>query len=103
MLSAAGGVHKVLGPLSPVSLLSRLMASPEPVALDSAAPLIDDSMDSITRAMTIPPVHVDHVGEAVCESIERDEVNGPIGVWEMRKMLGWVEEGPDGSGTFANE
>jgi hypothetical protein len=100
MLSVAGGAHKLLGPLSPVSLLSKLMASPGPVAMDGAAPLVDEPMDSITRAMTIPPIHVDHVGEAVCESIERNDINGPVGVWEMRKMIGWVEEGRDGSDTF---
>lgn len=88
----AGSAHKILGPLSPISLLSRLASSLEstPVSSDSTSAL-DGPIDSITRSMTIPPIHVDHVGEAVCESIERSDVNGPVGVWEMRKMLGWTE------------
>jgi len=101
MLSVASGAHKLLGPLSPISLLSRLTAAPEPITIDGTTPLVDNPIDSVTRAMTIPPIHVDHVGEAVCESIERDDVNGPVGVWEMRRMIGWVEKGRDNSDAFA--
>jgi hypothetical protein len=101
MLSVASGAHKLLGPLSPISLLSRMMAAPEPVTIGGANPLVDGPVNSVTRAMTIPPIHVDHVGEAVCESIKREDVNGPVGVWEMRRMIGWVEKGRDIFDTFA--
>ena len=76
-------------------MLSRLAASPE---REVGSVEIDNPFNSITRAMEIPPIHVDHVGEAVCESIERGDVHGPMGVWEMRRMLGWTEE--DGSNTY---
>lgn len=37
--------------------------------------------------MTIPPIHVDTIGEAVCMSIEDEAVRGVVGVKEMRRML----------------
>ncbi|KIM28867.1 hypothetical protein M408DRAFT_329291 [Serendipita vermifera MAFF 305830] len=99
-LSAAGSVHKLLGQLSPINVLSKLAESSEQSSrVDDNPAAIDTPLDSISRAMTIPPIHVDHVGEAVCESIERGDVAGPVGVWEMRRLLGWVED--DGSNTYA--
>ncbi|KAK0503332.1 hypothetical protein EDD18DRAFT_1422536 [Armillaria luteobubalina] len=54
--------------------------------------------DSISNALTIPPIHVDHVAEAVCVALENDEVSGTVGVRQMREMIGWMASTPgDGS------
>jgi hypothetical protein len=90
MLQVAGGAHKTLGQLSPFNVLSRLATSiNEDIHNESE---LDGFSSSIQRAVTIPPIHVDHVGEAVCEAIQDGKVNGPMGVLEMRKLLGWTED-----------
>ncbi|KAK0228611.1 hypothetical protein IW262DRAFT_1351908 [Armillaria fumosa] len=52
--------------------------------------------DSMSNALIIPPIHVDHVAEAVCVALENDEVSGAVGVRRMREMIGWMASG-DGS------
>ena len=91
MLQVAGGAHKTLGQLSPFNVLSRLSTSINGGDVHSESEL-DGFSSSIQRAVTIPPIHVDHVGEAVCEAIEDGKVSGPTGVLEMRKLLGWTED-----------
>ncbi|KAK0197037.1 mitochondrial protein [Armillaria mellea] len=53
--------------------------------------------DSMSNALTIPPIHVDHVAEAVCVALENDEVSGAVGVRQMREMIGWRATPRDGS------
>ncbi len=53
--------------------------------------------DSMSNALTIPPIHVDHVAEAVCVALENDEVSGAVGVSQMREMIGWMATPRDGS------
>ncbi|KAK0240066.1 hypothetical protein EDD85DRAFT_824187 [Armillaria nabsnona] len=53
--------------------------------------------DSMSNALTIPPIHVDHVAEAVCVALENDEVSGAVGVRQMREMIGWMATPRDGS------
>lgn len=48
------------------------------------------SLNSIANAMVIPPIHVDHVAEAVCITLEAgEEVQGVVDVKRMRDMVGW--------------
>ena len=49
------------------------------------------SFDAVANALTIPPIHVDHVGEtiAVAVDVERDDIRGVYGVREMRESMGW--------------
>ncbi|KAI0683694.1 mitochondrial protein [Cytidiella melzeri] len=56
------------------------------------------ALHSVANALEIPPVHVDHVAEAVCVCAdgEREDVRGVVGVKEMRRLIGWVEKGRDG-------
>ncbi|PBK78225.1 NAD(P)-binding protein [Armillaria solidipes] len=53
--------------------------------------------DSMSNALTIPPIHVDHVAEAVCVALGNDEVSGAVGVRQMREMIGWMTTPRDGS------
>ncbi|RDX56740.1 NAD(P)-binding protein [Lentinus brumalis] len=57
--------------------------------------LPDTGFDAIARALTIPPIHVDHVAEAVCiaADITRPDVRGPYGVERMRELIGWHQKG----------
>lgn len=47
----------------------------------------------MANALTIPPIHVDHVGEAICVSLLSENVHGPVGVEEMRRLIGWRSTG----------
>ncbi|KAG6845328.1 hypothetical protein H0H87_010785 [Tephrocybe sp. NHM501043] len=49
------------------------------------------SLDSIANALTVPPIHVDHVAAAVCAVLDSaSPVRGAVGVQRMRELLGWV-------------
>ncbi|KAL8284184.1 hypothetical protein RQP46_004933 [Phenoliferia psychrophenolica] len=58
--------------------LARLFADPRPHP---------SALASLANFATIPPIHVDTIGEAVCKGIEDDGVNGVLDVRGMRKML----------------
>lgn len=66
----------------------------------SSQSLVSDSpLDSVANALTIPPIHVDHVAEAICIAVdnERTDVRGVLGVKEMRELIGWVNKGQNSS------
>ncbi|GAA5885355.1 hypothetical protein JCM16303_006016 [Sporobolomyces ruberrimus] len=54
---------------------------------------LPSSWNSFARLFRIPPIHADAVGEAVCRSIEGENVRGPVGVQDMRRMLGFEPVG----------
>lgn len=56
-------------------------------SLSNAAGL--PSLDSVANALTIPPIHVEHVADAICIAIEDQKVRGPVGVRDMRRLIGW--------------
>ncbi|KAG7452450.1 NAD(P)-binding protein [Guyanagaster necrorhizus] len=58
---------------------------------------VPEVTNSMSNALTIPPIHVDHVAEAVCVALENDAVSGAVGVREMREMIGWMATPSDGS------
>ncbi len=45
--------------------------------------------------MVIPPIHVDHVAEALCVAADetREDVRGVVDVNEMRRLIGWTQTG----------
>lgn len=47
------------------------------------------ALDSVARALSLPPIHVDHVAEAICVAAdeERADVRGKYGVREMRELI----------------
>ncbi|KAK0459800.1 uncharacterized protein EV420DRAFT_1537796 [Desarmillaria tabescens] len=58
---------------------------------------VPEVTNSMSNALTIPPIHVDHVAEAVCVALENDEISGAVGVRQMREMIGWMATPRDGS------
>jgi len=48
------------------------------------------ALDSMARALSLPPIHVDQVAEAICVAAdsERTEVQGVYGVREMKALIG---------------
>jgi hypothetical protein len=46
-------------------------------------------LDSVARALSLPPIHVDQVAEAICVAAdnERADVRGVYGVREMRNLI----------------
>ncbi|KAG6900848.1 hypothetical protein C0993_009966 [Termitomyces sp. T159_Od127] len=54
------------------------------------------SLESITNALTTPPIHVDHVAMAVCAVLNPDNpVRGIVGVQQMRALVGWAGHGAE--------
>ena len=58
-------------------------------------------LDAVANALTIPPIHVDHVAEAVCIAADgaREDVRGVYGVREMRELIGWTQKGEQAGGA----
>ena len=67
---------------TPSSILRSLSSTMSNDAKSSA-------LSSIANALTIPPIHVDHVAEAICKSISDDSVEGVVDVSRMRDIIGW--------------
>ncbi|KAF9265435.1 mitochondrial protein [Marasmius fiardii PR-910] len=51
------------------------------------------SLESVANVLSIPPVHVDHVGEAVAVALQSDDVRGVVGVSRIRELIGWRSMG----------
>lgn len=64
--------------------LSHLFGSSAPSDLPLPSPLA-----SLANLATIPPIHVDTIGEAVCMAIADEKVQGVLDVKGMRGMLGF--------------
>ena len=77
-------------PLSPSYAGAGAGASPSPLASAGTRPeQLPSAIASIAGLLSIPPIHVDAVGEAVCKSIEHEHVEGVLDVRGMRAMLGF--------------
>lgn len=105
--SAAGFIyHPHLRPItSPIAALAALSATvherapsvvPTPgrilraLASDPPSPTETPSaLHALATTFELAPIHLDHVGEAVCKSIERQDISGPVGVKQMRHLIGW--------------
>ena len=50
-------------------------------------------MDAIANALTIPPIHVDHVAEAICAILDSsgNPIRGVVDVRRMRELIGWSD------------
>ncbi len=91
-LSATMHAKAPAGFPTPSGLL-RALGSVLPRAEQSVLP--DSHLDALARALTLPPIHVDHVAEAICIAVDnaRTDVEGPYGVREMRELIGWHQKG----------
>jgi hypothetical protein len=65
---------------SPSELLHRFSQT----LIGASSPL-----ESIARALSLPPIHVDQVAEAICVAVDkgRADVRGVYGVREMRDLI----------------
>jgi hypothetical protein len=71
------------------SKVPKLIPTPS-LILRSLGP--DSSFGSIANALTIPPIHVDHVATAICVALEpENKVDGVVDVRRMRELIGWRE------------
>ena len=82
--------QSVPGPASLLRAVAGTVSRTPSPSLVSPSPL-----DSVANALTIPPIHVDHVAEAVCIAADaaRTDVEGVVDVQEMRRLIGWVRKG----------
>ncbi|KAF8509254.1 NAD(P)-binding protein [Gautieria morchelliformis] len=64
--------------------------SPSPAPSHTNTPL-PSALHALATTLELPPIHVDHVAEAVCRAIERQDVRGPVGLRRMRELIGWGE------------
>jgi len=86
VLDAVAAFHHQAPPGIPTpARLLRLLAAGSP-----SSPIQPTTLTSIANGMEIPPIHVDHVAEAVCCCIERQDMRDVIGVSQMRDLIGWT-------------
>jgi hypothetical protein len=64
--------------------------------LASATGGLSSPFTSMSNALTIPPIHVDQVAEAVARAVDANatEVRGVVGVEDMRRLIGWATNAP---------
>lgn len=95
--------HPIIAPLTtlPATLieLSSGIQSRLPAALrletifpTPTTPGLAPATTSLASLLTIPAIHVDTIAEAVCKAIEQENVEGVMGVREMRKLVGYDEK-----------
>lgn len=90
LASLSATIHEKAPSIIPMpSRILRALASdpPSPAHLPSA-------LQAMATTLELPPIHLDHVGEAVCISIERQDITGPVGLRKMRELIGWGEPEP---------
>jgi len=79
------GIPTPSGLLRALASMNRSPSSPLP-----------SSFYAVANALTIPPIHVDHVGETIATAadVDRDDIRGVYGVREIRNLLGWRSTSP---------
>ena len=79
----------------PSALLRSLAAKFSPGEPDAHALVPPSPLDAVANLLSIHPIHVDHVAEAICIAADqaRSDVNGVVGVAEMRELIGWSQKG----------
>ncbi|KAG2158188.1 mitochondrial protein [Suillus bovinus] len=69
----------------PASVLRWLGTSVFPSAADKTP----SALNSMANLLSIPPIHVDHLAEAICVSLDpAKDIHGVVGVREMRQLIG---------------
>ena len=98
LLDLSATVHRKMPPgvPTPSSLLRSLAGS---IYATPSSSRVGSSLDSIANALTIPPIHVDHVADAICVTLTENIIRGVVNVRRMRAMLGLGDQ--DRSGQAA--
>ena len=96
LLDLSATIHSKLpaGFPTPAGLF-RTLGSLVPRPASSRESLVDSPFNSIARVLTLPPIHVDHVAEAICIAADssRTDVHGPYGLEAIRELIGWHQKG----------
>ncbi|ETW85871.1 hypothetical protein HETIRDRAFT_308501 [Heterobasidion irregulare TC 32-1] len=96
LLDLSSVVHsKIPRGLPTPSNLLRALSPAFPTGTAPSSPIQTSPLDSVANALTLPPIHVDHVAEAICIAVDnaRPDIHGVYGVREMREMIGWSQKG----------
>ncbi|THH00429.1 hypothetical protein EW145_g7079 [Phellinidium pouzarii] len=80
---------------TPSSVLRALGSafSPSPAESPAGIDMEPSPLASVANALSVPPIHVDHVAEAICKVIQDPSVEGVVDVQRMRQLIGWTEKG----------
>ncbi|KAJ4487895.1 mitochondrial protein [Lentinula aciculospora] len=76
----------------PSQILRHLGTALSPLSSSSLNAPLGSSFESIANAITIPPIHVDHVAEAIAIALGDNTVTGVVGVRRMRELIDWWPE-----------
>jgi len=73
------------------SRIARNVPTPSGILRGLSAVWPSTALESMANALTIPPIHVDHVAEAItlAADVKRTDIRGVQGVAEMRELFGW--------------
>ncbi|EKM82635.1 hypothetical protein AGABI1DRAFT_35050 [Agaricus bisporus var. burnettii JB137-S8] len=62
--------------------------------LSDQRPVTPSALEAMANILVIPPIHVDHVADAILASLDSaNGVKGVVGVRRMRELIGWKERG----------
>ncbi|TFK54768.1 NAD-P-binding protein [Heliocybe sulcata] len=98
LLDLSATIHAKVPPTLPTpSMILRAVAPLLPQPTPAPSGVAPSSLDSIANAMTIPPIHVEHVAEATVIAADnaRIDIRGPYGVEKMRQLIGWSQKGQE--------
>ncbi|TDL24762.1 mitochondrial protein [Rickenella mellea] len=95
LLDLSATLHRKLPPNlpTPSNVLRSIGSALSDNTSTPSEGLSPSSFSSVANALVIPPIHVDHVAEAICLAIQNDDVAGVVGVKEMRDLIGWSYKG----------
>lgn len=78
----------------PASILRWLGTNVFPKATDQTP----SALVSMATLLSVPPIRVDHLAEAICTSLDPAKtIRGPLGVRDMRELIGWSKGRPSAS------
>ncbi|KAL5511210.1 hypothetical protein ACEPAH_4425 [Sanghuangporus vaninii] len=94
LLDLSATIHHALPSYVPTPAgLLRAISSSSSTPSITPGTLNPSVFASVANALTVPPIHVDHVAEAIVRAIADDGVEGVMDVRRMREIIGWVEKG----------
>lgn len=102
LLDISAGIHKAIPSNlpTPASILRSLSSLSSTSSHEKEyQPSV---LNSLANALTLPPIHVDHVAQAICVALQREDVSGPIGVRDMRALIGWTDSSDKNQGAAPN-
>jgi hypothetical protein len=90
LLDLSAAIHRKMPPGVPTP--SSLLRSLGSICATPSLSHIGSSLDSLANALTTPPIHVDHVADAICVTLAENNIRGVVDVRRMRAMLGLAEQ-----------